>query len=120
MENEQFEQRPNGMDSLLQNIDQKKREWDMVRSVGEQKVRESRMAVLQKFFQLMTDSGIDPSDQAQVSNFFEKLYTQNPDLYQLITPTIDQLLSEDEEGGEEEEGGDKEDDEEENQGELLG
>lgn len=101
------EQQSGEADHLMSQIQQKKSEWDMVRNVGNVRKKMSKMKLLEQFFSMMENNGIDPSNQQEVASFFEKLYQTNPDMYEMLTPIIDELLSDDEESSGEMETGEE-------------
>lgn len=77
---------------LYNKIKEKKGEWDATKNVGEARVAESKVKALGSFFDAFQKAGIDPSDPDAMREFFDRLYEQNPDLYEMIVPVIDSLL----------------------------
>lgn len=77
---------------LKEKIESKKGEWDNANRMGDSQVEEAKAAALAEFFNEFQKAGIDPSDQDAMRDFFDKLYQQNPDLYEMIIPIIDQIL----------------------------
>lgn len=77
---------------LYNKIREKKGEWDATKNVGEARVAEARVRALGDFFESFQKAGIDPSNPEAMRKFFDSLYENNPDLYEMLVPVIDSLL----------------------------
>lgn len=81
-----------GLQELLEGTKQKIGEYNANRFAGKNKSEQENKDLLKEVFQMMQDSGIDLTDQASVSEFLDKLKTENPQLFQWFEMAMDGLL----------------------------
>lgn len=83
---------------LADKINGKFQEVDTIHSTGQVKLAEKRIKELKIFFEKLEQAGVNLSDPESVRGFFDKLYENNPDIYELLIPVLDDILGPAEQG----------------------
>jgi len=76
----------------------KKAELDSNKVIGEVELKEMKTQIIKEMFSALESVGVDPNDLESISEFLQKLYEQDPDLYELFNAAFNGLMGEEEIG----------------------
>ena len=98
-----FNEGPNGglsqeqmlynMKNMQNNLDDKYRDFNTGNIMASVKANELKKKALNQDFDIMEQNGIDPNDPASLSDFMNRMKTENPQLYAMLEQSLNNLLA---------------------------
>lgn len=88
------EEMKNELKSRFEDVQNKNRMLNTQKVVNQNKLDDFKKKIVQQIFQLMIDSGVDPSDLESINRFLQALEEQDPDLKELFEYSFNALTEE--------------------------
>jgi len=80
------------LESKLENIKNKNRVINTKKFIDKNKLKETKLELLQTFFRILQELGVDPNNLESINSFMQKLEQQDPDLVALFELAFSALV----------------------------